>query len=130
MIAAQAGQILSEAVLATDFTIPIHSSQTVFYFFSVVVLFYLKSGHGYLEKESSHCFLNHVIYKLSFFSIDSGRMTLSAHVPLAPGITSITAAIRLHHAYPLNPLDNKHFDVGNCVLFLSLSIPPLMPGVY
>lgn len=50
-----------------------------------------------------------LIYKLSFFSTDSGRMTLLAHEPLAPRSTSILAAILLCHAYLLSHLDNKHW---------------------
>lgn len=76
--------------------------------------------------------MDHIIYKLFSFSIDSVRLTCPVHAAHAPGSTSTVGVILLHYdGLLVNPPDSKHFDVGDYVLFLSpsLSIPPLMPGV-
>lgn len=104
----QVGQILWEALPATDLNFHVCSPQQI--------LFHQVRD---LEKQRSHCILDYIIHKLSFYFIDSGKMTLPEHV------SSALEAPPLQHLgrftvviYLLDPLDNKHFDVGDCILFL------------
>lgn len=118
----QAGQILSENLPATNFTFPVCSCQIVSFFIRL-----------WRFRQSSCCSLDHIIYKLSSFSIDSVRLMCLVHAAHVPGCTSTIAVILLHYdGLLVNPLDSKHFNVGDYVLFLSpsLSIPPLILGIY